>query len=73
MRESPIYQEILKEGIEKGKVEALQQIAINLINTGMVLEDISRVTGLSVEKLRVLQKETNNLFNKTSLPTSKPF
>ncbi|MEO1375877.1 MAG: hypothetical protein AAFW70_16495 [Cyanobacteria bacterium J06635_10] len=60
MRESPIYEEILEEGIEKGKaegkVEALEQIAINLINIGMVLEDISRVTGLSVEELRVLQK-----------------
>ncbi len=58
MRESPIYQEILQEGIEKGRAEGraevLQKIAIDLINTNMALEDISRVTGLSVEQLQLL-------------------
>ena len=61
MRESPIYQEILQEGEEKGKAEGkaetLQQVAINLLSTGMALEDISRVTGLTVEQLRVLQRQ----------------
>lgn len=69
MRESPIYQEILQEGEEKGRAEGkaegkaegrtetLQQVAINLLSTGMALEDISRVTGLSVEELRVLQRQ----------------
>jgi predicted transposase/invertase (TIGR01784 family) len=65
MRESPIYQEILQEGEEKGKAEGrqegraetLQQVATNLLSTGMALEDISRVTGLTVEQLRVLQRK----------------
>ncbi len=69
MRESPIYQEILQEGEEKGRAEGkaegraegrtetLQQVAIDLLSTGMALEDISRVTGLSIEELRVLQRE----------------
>lgn len=69
MRESPIYQEILQEGEERGKAqgraegkaegkaETLQQVAINLLSTNMALEDISRVTGLTVEQLRVLQRE----------------
>ncbi len=68
MRESPIYQEILQEGEEKGraegkaegKAETLQQVAIDLLSTNMALEDISRVTGLSVEQLRVLQSEQSD-------------
>ncbi len=61
MRESPMYQEILQEGRaegrEEGRAETLQQVAINLINTGMTLEQVARVTGLSVEELRILQRE----------------
>lgn len=63
MRGSPIYQEILQEGEEKGKVkgraegkvEGKTEVAINLLNTGMSLEEISRVTGLSLEQLQILQ------------------
>ncbi|MCJ8281784.1 MAG: Rpn family recombination-promoting nuclease/putative transposase [Rivularia sp. ALOHA_DT_140] len=65
MRESPIYQEILQEGEEKGKAkgreegraEGKTEVAINLLSTGMSLEDISRVTGLSIEELRILQRK----------------
>lgn len=69
MRESPIYQEILQEGEEKGRAEGkaegkaegrsetLQQVAIDLLSTGMALEDISRITGFSIEQLRVLQRQ----------------
>jgi predicted transposase YdaD len=45
MRESPIYQEILQEGEERGKAEGrnetLQQVAIDLLSTGMAIEDTS--------------------------------
>lgn len=44
-------------GKAQGRQETLQQVAINLLTTGMALEDISKVTGLSVEQLRVLQRE----------------
>ena len=61
MRESPMYQDILQEGREEGRVEgkaeALQEVAINLLNSGMALEQITRVTGLSVENLQVLQRK----------------
>ena len=67
MRESPIYQEILQEGEQKGRaegkaegrIETLQQVATNLLNTGMALEDISRVTGLSLEQLQALQNNNS--------------
>ncbi|MBW4425754.1 MAG: Rpn family recombination-promoting nuclease/putative transposase [Nostoc desertorum CM1-VF14] len=59
MRESVIYQDILDEGKAEGKVEgkaeALLEVARNLFNTGMPLEQIGRVTGLSIEQLQYLQ------------------
>ncbi|MGF1674701.1 MAG: Rpn family recombination-promoting nuclease/putative transposase [Rivularia sp. (in: cyanobacteria)] len=57
MRESPIYQEILQEGKAEGRAEGKAEVAINLLSTNMALEDISRVTGLSIEELRVLQRK----------------
>ncbi|MEH2456311.1 Rpn family recombination-promoting nuclease/putative transposase [Nostoc sp.] len=51
MRESVIYQDILEEG----KAEALLEVASNLFNTGMPLEQIARLTGLSIEQLLYLQ------------------
>lgn len=51
MRESVIYQDILEEG----KAEALLEVASNLFNTGMPLEQIARLTGLSIEQLQYLQ------------------
>ncbi len=55
MRESVIYQDILLEGKAEGKAEALQEVAMNLLNTGMPIEQVARVTGLSVEQLQALQ------------------
>ncbi|MEH1848363.1 MAG: Rpn family recombination-promoting nuclease/putative transposase [Nostoc sp.] len=55
MRESVIYQDILQEGKAEGKAEALLEVARNLFNTGMPLEQIGRVTGLSIEQLQYLQ------------------
>ncbi|MEH2353544.1 hypothetical protein [Nostoc sp.] len=51
IRESAIYQNILQEG----KAEALLEVARNLFSTGMPLEQIGRVTGLSIEQLQYLQ------------------
>ncbi|OUL36752.1 flagellar assembly protein H [Nostoc sp. T09] len=61
MRESVIYQDILEagkvEGKAEGKAEALLEVASNLINTGMALEQVASVTGLSAEQLQHLQAE----------------
>jgi predicted transposase/invertase (TIGR01784 family) len=58
MRESPIYQEILQEGKAEGRAEALVEVARNLLNSGMSVEQIARVTGLSLEQLQQLQTQT---------------
>ncbi|MEH2158808.1 hypothetical protein [Nostoc sp.] len=60
MRESVIYQDILDEGKAEGKAEALLEVARNLFNTGMPLEQIGRVTGLSIEQLQYLQVSESN-------------
>ncbi|MBW4480613.1 MAG: Rpn family recombination-promoting nuclease/putative transposase [Tolypothrix brevis GSE-NOS-MK-07-07A] len=65
MRESVIYQEILEEGRTEGKTEgrtegrteALLEVARNLLNTNMPLEQVARVTGLTVEQLQQLQTQ----------------
>ncbi len=64
MQESVIYQEIIAEGEAKGRAEGSQekakQIAKNLLNEGMEIELIARVTGLSVEQVEQLQTEQDN-------------
>jgi len=65
MRESVIYQEILDEGRNEGRnegrtegrTEALLEVAKNLLNSGMQLEQVARVTGLIVEQLQQLQTQ----------------
>ncbi len=64
MRESVIYQDILQEGKAEGKAEgreeALLEVAMNLLNTGMPVEQVARVTGLSVKQLQALQARTED-------------
>jgi predicted transposase/invertase (TIGR01784 family) len=62
MKESVIYQEILREGEIKGKVEGKVEgkieerlaIARNLLNLGLSESLICQATGLSPEALRTL-------------------
>ena len=56
MQESVIYQEILQEGREQGRQQGVEQVAINLLREGMILERISRLTELPLEKVQSLQK-----------------
>jgi predicted transposase YdaD len=51
MRESVIYQDIQQEAREKER----QEIAIKLLQKGVDIEIIAETTGLSVEKIRILQ------------------
>ena len=76
MRESVIYQDILKEGEIRGevrgeirgearaKVEAearrtqeLQRITIGLLNEGLSIATISRLTALSIEEIQQIQAD----------------
>lgn len=47
-------EEGLKEGIEKGEINKAVNIALNLKSMNMNDEDISRVTGLSIEDIKKL-------------------
>ena len=64
MRESVIYQDIWEEaqaeGEAKGKAEGVQEgvrlVAVNLLNNGMALEEVARMTGLSLQEVELLLK-----------------
>jgi predicted transposase/invertase (TIGR01784 family) len=62
MQESTIYQSIKaegrSEGRSEGRAEERQEVALNLLEEGMTVEAIARVTGLSVEQVRQLQSAT---------------
>jgi hypothetical protein len=44
--------------MEKGKVEALQAVALNLLDEGLPLHLIKKATGLSPEQIHNLRKPT---------------
>ena len=60
VRESVIYQDILAEGKQAGKQEGRQEgireVAVNMLNSGMSLEQIAGLTSLSVEQVRQIQQ-----------------
>ncbi|MGK7929485.1 MAG: hypothetical protein AB4290_30310 [Spirulina sp.] len=57
MRESVVYQQLIREGKEEGIRETRQQIARNLLASGMSLEQVSGFTGLSIAQLQELQED----------------
>ncbi|MEH2122037.1 MAG: hypothetical protein V7K46_28530 [Nostoc sp.] len=61
MRESVIYQEIEAEakakGRAEGKAEGIRLVAANLLKSQMSLEEVTKLTGLSVEDVQLLQTE----------------
>ncbi len=68
MEESVVYQEILREGLAKGKaeglakgkadgkVEATNQIAINMLRSNMSPDLVAQLTGLTLKQIQKLQK-----------------
>lgn len=67
LRESPWYQQILQEGkregiqegerrgIQQGIQQGIQAVAQNMLQTGLSLEQIAQLTGLSEEQIRNLR------------------
>lgn len=59
MRESSMYQYILQEGRQEGRQEGQQekaeQIAINMLREGMPLEQVTKLTQLSIDRVQTLQ------------------
>jgi predicted transposase/invertase (TIGR01784 family) len=68
MEESVVYQEILREGLTKGKaeglakglakgkVEATNQIALNMLRSNISVDSIAQFTGLTLKQVQKLQK-----------------
>jgi predicted transposase/invertase (TIGR01784 family) len=59
MQDSVIYQSIreeaIQEGIQQGLAQGIRQVALNLLSNGMLIDEVARMTGLSVEQVRSLQ------------------
>ncbi|MDY7020031.1 MAG: hypothetical protein SWJ54_01550 [Cyanobacteriota bacterium] len=64
MEESTTYQalrrEAREEGLQEGRLEGIQQVALNLLRSGMSLEQVASFTGLSVEQLTQLSLNSDN-------------
>ena len=58
-RQMPYVTSIEQMGIEKGRKEERQTIALNLLQQSVPLETITKATGLSIEQLQQLQSEAN--------------
>jgi predicted transposase/invertase (TIGR01784 family) len=68
MEESVFYQGILlkgltkgkaeglAEGLAKGKVEASNQIALNMLRSNMAVDLVAQLTGLTLKQVQKLQK-----------------
>jgi predicted transposase/invertase (TIGR01784 family) len=66
MRESVIYQDIWEEAEAKGRAEGeaegeakgvqegVRLVAVNLLNSGMAVEEVVRMTGLSLQEVELL-------------------
>ena len=52
MRESVIYQDILQQGIEQG----IEQVALNMLQEGIEVEQVAKLTHLSLERIQTLKK-----------------
>jgi predicted transposase YdaD len=79
MEESVVYQEILREGLAKGaaeglakglakgKVEAANQIALNMLRSNMSPDLVAQLTGLTLKQIQKLQK-TSTKQSRTKKP-----
>ena len=63
MRESVIYQEIFQEGEAKGvlkeRQEFQQRIVIGMLNEGISIDTIARLTELSLDQILQIQSGQN--------------
>ena len=63
MKESVIYQEIFHEGEvkgeKKGEEKATRNIALNMLKNNMNMEDIAKVTGLTLEQVQQFNSYLN--------------
>ena len=48
------FQQGIEKGIERGEINKAKDIALNLKNMNMSNENISRITGLSIDEIKKL-------------------
>jgi hypothetical protein len=60
MQLSPLYLEQIQAAKQEGKQEQQEEIAVNLLRKNIPLEVISETTGVSIERLQVLQLQLEN-------------
>ena len=53
-------QEGIEKGIEKGRIETLKMVAINLFSQGISIEEITKATGFSVAEMEQLKSQFGN-------------
>jgi predicted transposase/invertase (TIGR01784 family) len=56
----PYITSIEQMGIEQGKEQERQLIALNMLQENISLETIARITGLTIERLQQLQSDREN-------------
>lgn len=56
MKESVIYQDILLEGKAEGKAETTRQLALNMLHSGIALDLVAQITGLTLKQVQKLEK-----------------
>ncbi len=56
----PYVTSIERMGIEQGKEQERQAIALNMLQENISLETIARITGLAIEQLQQLQASQEN-------------
>ena len=67
MKESVIYQEIFheveikgkKQGEKEGEQKATRNIALNMLKSSMNIDDIAKLTGLSLQEIEQLNSSLN--------------
>jgi predicted transposase/invertase (TIGR01784 family) len=61
MRESVIYQSIKREGLDEGRKEgreeAREEFAANMLQNGIPIDTVVKITGLTLEKVQQLQAQ----------------
>ncbi len=55
-----IAEQLIKEGMEKGRLEEKKNVARKLLSVGLTIEQIVEATDLSIEEIMELKENTDN-------------
>ncbi len=57
VRETRVFQEALEEGLEKGRQDAIERMALQLLKLNHPVAEVTKVTGLSAAQIRRIKKK----------------